>query len=240
MLKVSLELFKIHKSFKVKFNLILKDDEVQNQKMNFQLINRFTFNGNDYIKINPYPFLTIDIMGRLEKNEEWNPNFSVSVNRRDLFILILSLKNIHKKFSEDKDLFYYNEKNELVVDTNRANKSKAVINIGGKALWFQPCVVTNEEDKSVYEGLFMVINSPDYYTYLTYLELEYLIYELSHIDMSSLSISLIDMCSKMSGLDKVTPRELSSRLSVETVDESSRENTPILNKPNQESVIPDI
>ena len=239
MLKASIELFKIHKSFKVKFGLILKEDEYQN-KTNLQLISKFTFNGNEYVRINPYPFITIDIMGRLEKNEEWNTNFSVTMNRKDLFLLILSLKKIHKKFSDDKDLFYYDDKNELVVDVKRANNAKEIVNVGSKTLWFQPCIVTNEENKSVYEGLFMVINSPDYFTYLTYFELGYLIHELTHLDMGSLSMSLITLCNGMNLLDKVENKEY-NKLIVEQIEEPGKENTPILTKPKQqESSIPEI
>lgn len=240
MVKASIELFRIHKSFKVKFGLILKEDESNPNNKNFQLINKFSFKGNDYIRISPYPFITIDIMGRLEKYEEWNANFSVTMNRKDLFMLILSLKGIYKKFSEDKDLFYYNEQNELVVNGVRADNAKVVISVGNKTLWFQPCVVTNEEDKVSYEGLFMVINSPDYYTYLTYVELEYLIYELSHIDMNSLSLLLIDVCSKPEIMNSVTTQELPGRVTVETVDDTSRENTPTLKRHVQESTIPEI
>ena len=86
----------------------------------------------------------------------------------------------------------------------------------------------------------MVINSPDYYTYLTYVELEYLIYELSHIDMNSLSLLLIDVCSKPEIMNSVSTQELPGRVTVETVDDTSRENTPVLRRHAQESTIPEI
>ena len=83
MLKASLLLFKVHENFKVTFNIFINDNNQKNP--NLQLINKFNFQGNDYLKINPYPFLTCDITSRADKKEGWNTNLFFNLNRKDLF-----------------------------------------------------------------------------------------------------------------------------------------------------------
>ena len=53
-------------------------------------------------------------------------------------------------------------------------------------------MVENDEDHMSYEGVFMSINTIDNFTYLTYSELGYLAYELSKIDIDSLTLQMIN------------------------------------------------
>lgn len=186
--KVTVEIFRVHKNFKVKFSMIMKDDDPNKfQKM----ISKFNFNGNNYLKITPFPYLTFDITSKMDKNEEWNSNRSANLNRRELFVLINKLRRLISNF-KIKDLFFYDKNNKLQVNENIAASIKETTLFGNKVVVFQPCVVESEENHQIYEGCFMFINSMDYFTYITYTELEYLVYELSRIDFSSLTLQVIN------------------------------------------------
>lgn len=190
MQKVTVELFKVHKYFKVKFSLITKDDNPNG--FNRKLIDKFNFKGNEYVKINPFPFITIDITNKMDKNEEWSSNQAFNMNRRELFMFLSKVKKLLKNFIQEKELFYYNQNQELIVNSEISQKIKEVCVCGNKTILLQPCVVFNDEDKQQYEGIFLSINSIDYFSYLTYMELHFLYEELIKLDMSSLTMQVIN------------------------------------------------
>lgn len=190
MYKATIDLFKVHSSFKVKFSLILKDD---NPDKFSQMINKFNFSGNDYLKITPYPFVNIDITSKMDKNEGWSSNRTFNLNRRELYIFIGKLHQLHSIFINEKSLFYYDEKHILQVNKELAYKSRQYVVCGNKTILMQPCVVENEDNHELYEGIFLSINSIDYFTYLTYGDISYLLYELKNINMSDLTMQLINL-----------------------------------------------
>lgn len=189
MQKATIELFKVHKNFKVKFSLITKDDDPNSFQ---KLLNKFNYKGNEYIKITPHPFITIDITTKEDKKDGWNSNQSFNMNRKELFSFIMKLKNLVRNFISHKSLFYYDQNGLLMVNQQEANNIKETIIAGNKRILMQPCVVDNEEDKQRYEGMFLFINSIDYYSYLTYFEMQYLIQELDRIDINALTLNLIN------------------------------------------------
>ena len=196
MLKASLLLFKVHENFKVTFNMFINDDNQKNP--NLQLINKFNFQGTDYLKINPYPFLTCDITSRADKKEGWNTNLFFNLNRKDLFKFLQRAQRLYSKFTSVKELFYIdNNSGKLMVSPQLSDHYKEVFKCGDKTLKMQACVVENEEDKQDYEGIFLSINNIDTFTYLTFTELGYLIYELSRVNMSSLSLEVINTVALM-------------------------------------------
>ena len=55
MYKASVEIARINQDMKLKFNLILKDDDVRYMKNNKpKVIDRFNFNGSQYLKIGSF------------------------------------------------------------------------------------------------------------------------------------------------------------------------------------------
>lgn len=199
MIKATIELFKITKTCTVKFSLILNGDD---QKYNQKIINRFVIEGNEYFKFTPYPFITIDISTKEDKNIGWNTNRVVNINRKELFFLCQKLRRFITKFSSVKNLFYYDENHNLIVNNEEAIKASETSVCGQKTLMFQPCVVENEEDHQSYEGCFMFINTMDFYTHFTYSELEYLFYELYKLDLNTLSMQLISAVSILKEMEK--------------------------------------
>lgn len=226
MKKVTLELFRVHSSFKVKFSLVVKGDKTDQ----YQLINKFTMAGNEYVRITPFPFITIDITSKMERNEEWNSNRTFNMNRRDLFNFIQRLSRIYSIFTKEENLFYYNEKNKLTVNKLLSEKYKEILVCGNKTILIQSCVVENEENSNLYEGVFLCVNSIDYFTYLTYSELEFLIYELRRIDVSSLTLQLINSSLLTEEFDKkelrISRPDIIEKKEDEIIDEKTRIGIP--------------
>ena len=177
---------------KLKFGLIVKPDDTTKYK-DANVISKFNYCGNDYLRINPSPYIIIDIASYMSKGEAWNPNQSVTLTRYYLFRFLQGLRKFINDFQTRKNLFYY-QNNELVVD----NEISELVTIsiptsGSKTIMMKPCVVPDEESSTgnVYEGCIFYINNMENFAYLTYTEMEYLYYELSKIDMTNLALQVI-------------------------------------------------
>lgn len=194
MYRATIEITKINSMMKIKFGIIISSDEdkkyIGNQSN--KLISKFNYNGNDYLRINPHPFIVIDISS-MSKNEGWNANMSVSLNRMGQYKLVQSLKKFIRDFSNYKNLFYY-ENDRLVVNQSVVNEVSMNIPTNSKMIRLQPCVVSDEENQElIYEGAIFFINNMQNYAYLTYDELNYLLWEIERIDMTILSLEIIDI-----------------------------------------------
>ena len=118
---------------------------------------------------------------------------SVSLNRLGQFKFIQSLKKFIYNFSSYKNLFYY-ENGKLVVNQSLINDVSINISTNSKMIRLQPCVVPDEENQeTVYEGAIFFINNMQNYAYLTYDELTYLLWEIEKIDMTVLSLQVINI-----------------------------------------------
>lgn len=194
MYRATIEITKINSMMKIKFGIIISSDEDKKYLGNQsnKLISKFNYNGNDYLRINPHPFIVIDISS-MSKNEGWNANMSVSLNRMGQYKFVQSLKKLIRDFSNYKNLFYY-ENDKLVVNQSVVNEVSMNISINSKMIRLQPCVVPDEENQElVYEGAIFFINNMQNYAYLTYDELNYLLWEIERIDMTVLSLEIIDI-----------------------------------------------
>ena len=192
MYKATIELAKINKMMKLKFGLIIRSDN-EIKYPSTKLVNKFNYYGNDYIKISPNPFVVIDISSYMNHGEGYNTNQSVSLNRYYLFRFIQALRVLLKNFIECKNLFYYRE-DQLVVNDDLAEKLMITVHTGNsKTIRMRPCVVPDEENQEmVYEGCIFYINTMENFSYLTYTEMEYLLWELMNINMNELSMQIIN------------------------------------------------
>ena len=149
MKKINLELGKISKGMRLRFSLIL-DSEQGPQNRNFNLVNHFQIDGNEYFRLNPHPFITIDISDSFGKNETWSSNHVVNLNQRPFVI-------------------------------------------GNKTCYMQYIVIKDDKDpETEYEGIIFMINSADNFCYLTIDELNYLYYLLRSINMTDLSLQVMN------------------------------------------------
>ena len=227
MYKASIELVRINKMMRIKFGLIMEGD-VRNQFQ--QLISRFNYSGNDYFRINPKPFVTIDISSKLDKGEEWTSNRMVTLNRMSLFFLIKSIERLAENFVKVKNL-YYMDNGKLILNRESASNVTETIRCNNKTVRIQPCVVPsdNNDDSDVYEGCAFFINRVENFAYLTYQELTYLLYELKKIDMSSLSLHLISIVTQENLITREKESEHIDHPVSEKVEIETGSSTKILN-----------
>lgn len=189
MYRAIIELFKIN-NLKVKFGIVLKQDITSPNVQTQQLISKFTIDGNDYLKIIPYPYVTLEVV-----DTSYNYNTSITFNRYYLYLLIKVLKRCAVQFINNKDLFFYTN-NELTVNDNA--ETFTALSSSSKKLQVKPSVITDNTGKS-YEGVVLYINSLNSYTCLTYTEFEYLINELTKIDMTQMAFD----CMKLQNTERI-------------------------------------
>ena len=183
MYRAIIELFKIN-TLKVKFGVVLRQDVVSPNVQIQPIISKFTIEGNDYLKIAPHPYVTLEICA-----DDRSYNSSIAFNRYYLYLLIKTLKKCAIQFINNKDLFFYMENKLIVSETSETFTASSA---SAKKIKIKPSVITDNTGKE-YEGVILYINSMSSYTYLTYTELEYLINELNKIDMTQLSFECIKM-----------------------------------------------
>lgn len=196
MYKASIELCKIG-SIKLKFGLIIHGDT--DAKYNTKLLSKFNYLGSDYIRLNPKPFITIDISS---KDEIWTANSMVNLGKISLYSFIKALSAMVKEYKEIKDLYYY-QNGKLVLNHTKATEIyKDIVANNNKRIRLIPTVVPDDNNsEKFYEGCILCINSYDNFAYISYSEMEYLLYELTHIDMNSLSLQLINTVTLFSNME---------------------------------------
>lgn len=207
MYKATIELGRINKNLKLKFGLII-ESEADKQNYN-KLVHKFNYMGNDYLRINPRPFIIIDISSSSDK-ENINKDQFVTLNKISLYSFIKALGKLISQFREIKDLFYYTNKKLMVNNMHAQNITKTVAT-NSKYIRLQPCVVPSDDvENKFYEGCVLCINSYENFCYITYSEMEFLYYELSHINMTQLSLELINTVSlfKNSEKEELKPKNI--------------------------------
>jgi hypothetical protein len=155
------------------------------------MINDYRKYGNRNIIFSPRPFVTLDI-NDTSGSEAWSSATSIVLNRLSLFQMIHKLEKFIKSF-EINELFYFQNK-KLHVDTSLAKSESQIIIMPQKRLLIMHCVVPDKQNEEIeYEGGNFMFNTIDNFCLLTYDEILALKYELSKIDMSVLSLQLINI-----------------------------------------------
>lgn len=237
MYKCYIDMGKINKYMRIKFNIIVEDDIGTNKFANkTKCIDKFSYAGSKYLKLSPRPYITIDICESKDKNDSWNSNLQVNLNKFVLFDLLRKLRSMINKF-KIKDMFFI-KNNHLHVNTESANSNCEFVKTPNKIIKLLHCVVKDEDNIELeYEGICFMINSIDNYCFLTYTELEYLYYELSKINMTELSMQLLNAY-LITEKHKIRNRELEIDKSISEIkDEEPNTTLPKLKKANE---IPEI
>ena len=196
MYKTTLDLGRVNKYLKLKFSLVIKGEKY------LPLLNKFEMNGNDYLKISPIAMVTLEIKSNADKKEQWNPNRSLCFSKVTMFLFCKRLKEIIHKFKSIKELFYYEGDNQLKVDKNLARDVMEYVLVGSKTCKFLPVVIEDEETNEQFEGVALLINSPENYCFITFEEMEYLAYYLSKLDLDNLSLQVINTTVMCTNLEK--------------------------------------
>ena len=240
MYKASVEIARINQDMKLKFNLILKDDDVKYMKNNKpKVIDKFNYNGSQYLKINPIQYVTVDISKTADRGDAWNSNMQVNLNKVGLFKLRRRLKEMIDSF-QIKDLYFIKNK-KLHINPQISSKYRQSFISCNKTIFMTHAVIQDKENQEIeYEGICFMINSVDNFCCLTYEELEYFYYELSQINMHNLGLFVIMTDLLLSNQTTYnSPRELVIPKVMEEVkvDEVVEKSAPLNKPPN---TIPDI
>lgn len=204
MYKCNMELARINRYMKLKFNLVLIDDKegVGGNKNATKVIDVFKLKGNDYLRLNPKPYITIDISGGSDKSDGYNANTLVNLTSVSLFNLMEAIKRMLAGF-KIKDLYYIKD-NKLVVNKKVSIPNSQLVRTPNKAIKLQHVVVYDGANREVeYEGIVFMINSPDNYCTLSYSELKYLYYELTKINLNELALGAINTFIAMNPHEKI-------------------------------------
>lgn len=236
MYKVLMDYEKINKNMKLKFGLILSDAD---SKYNTKLIDKFSIDGADYLKLAPHPFLTIDIATKDDKKENWSSNRSVALTRIGIFTMKRRLREALDSLLTDDLFMYYDDK--LILNKELAQSLTVKFKANNKYVMIRPIVVPDEENGSVeYEGLCFMINKVESFNLMTIEEAEFLLDTLETIDLMALALNAINIAMQMKGKEAVKLDIKSNKLIVE--EDKKEEETININFTDKkdENTIPDI
>ena len=101
MFKASIEIAKINKAFKVKFAIIIQSENDVKQSHQNLLVNKFSYMGNEYLRVNPRPFITLDISKRVVSLLE-KKGYVVKMTRtNDTYVSLQDRVTISENFKPD-------------------------------------------------------------------------------------------------------------------------------------------
>lgn len=240
MYKGTVEICKVNKYMRLKYNLILKDDDLAkirtNQYTKQDLIKVFIIGGNQYLKISPIEYITVDISRTSDKNDAWNSNLQINLNRYGVFEWKEKISKMIEEFQTTE--LYFKRESKLYVNTQLANQyMKSVNTPSGKTLAMIHVAIPDDENIEIFsEGIVFMINSIDNFCYITYQELTYLYYELCNINMSTLAL-MIMMTELLTGNQLKATHVEGVKTITESVPEEKMETYTKIQKPSE---IPDI
>lgn len=239
MYKGSIDLGRINQSVKLSLNVIIKGDDYNMRpgagKVFKHVVDLFDYNGSRYLKVSPRSFITIDISKSFDRGDSWNSNMQVNLTKQYLFEFITKCKLMIENF-KIKELFYIKNK-KLQINAEIANSLSQVIKTQNKTIKMIHSVVYDTENKEIeYEGIVLMINSIDNYSFITYNELQYMYYIISTTNMDILSMELINTYLILN--NNVAKPETRSKIISEKTDTSSV--STLLPKEQKPNTIPNI
>lgn len=236
--KVTLNLFDVHPYFKVSFTIYLDyiDRETGN-KFNMPIVNKFNFNGNEYLKISPRGYVCIDITSRLDRGEDYNRNRFFVMDSKNLFYFISAMEKLLSIFKNPEVKLYTisGDTGDLILNKELANECTVRVRVNsGKVISITPTVV--EQDNVQYEGCCLYVNTLDNLTYLTISEMAFLICELKKINIPQLATNAILLYHI---LDDTESKELEKKELITESHEEEQESSNVRIKIEQPHEIPD-
>lgn len=236
--KVTLNLFDVHPYFKVSFTIYLDYIDPQTgTKFNIPIVNKFTFNGNEYLKINPRGYVCVDITSRLDRGEDYNRNRFFVMDSKNLFYFISAMEKLLEIFRNPQLLLYTisGDTGDLILNEELANKYTVRVRVNsGKVISITPTIV--EQDNVQYEGCCLYINTLDNLTYLTISEMAFLVFELKKINIPQLATYAILL---YQSFDEKETKELEKKEPIEETHEEEQESSNVRIRIEQPHEIPD-
>ena len=186
MYKLSCELCSVNRFLKLKCTVIYKDNAGHNKVI------KSHFNGNSYLTIKQYPYLTMEIVNDIEKRrEQWSHSKVMNLNQFDMFLFMTSASELARAFVEEKNLYRYDQQHNLCINKALANKKSVTIPLSfNRSIWITPIVVRSDDTKVEMEGVALCFDSPANYVSLSYDEFKFLIYYMNKINLDEMSLQL--------------------------------------------------
>ena len=186
MYKLSCDLCYVTRFLRLRLVVIYKD------KFNKEKVSKINVNGNDYLTVKTYPYLTLEISNEEERKEAWTYQKSISLDRFGMFNFIDRSQPLLRAFVNEKDMFYYDKNKKLYVNKELANKNSVTIPLSfSRSIWISPIVVRDKDSNEELEGVVMCFDSSVNYVTLSYDEFRFLVYYMKTIDLESLALQLI-------------------------------------------------
>lgn len=234
-----MDLGRINKYMWLRFNMIIKDETQLKQTVknynNPNAISTHISGAVEYLRLHPGGYVCIDINHAGDRNDAWNSGLVVNLGMKGIFLLQKKLKTILKGFTV-KDLFF-KQSGKLYVNQAVASSMNEYMTTSTKTLKFAYAVVPDEENKEIeYEGIAFMINQVENFCYLTYEEIEFLLYVLSKVNIMELSLQVINTYL----LQQLQPQEvkiISKPVAEKVIQQPEVETFPAAKNPNE---IPEI
>lgn len=186
MYKLSTDLCYVNRCLRLRVCVIYKD------KLNKEKISKTNFNGNDYLTIKTYPYLSLEISNETERKETWNYQKTINLDRFGMFKFVDSTKPLIESFTKEKGLFFYDMNKRLHVNKELANKNSITISLSfSRSIWLSPIVVRDRDSNIEMEGIVMCFDSIANYVTLTYDEFRFLVDYVEKLDLESIGLQLI-------------------------------------------------
>lgn len=199
MLTLTYDYGKVTSVMKVKLSVIVEEpkDTLYKKGPKMKVVDRSIFGGTEYFRVAPYPFLTIDISGAKDKNEDGrNPNLRVNVNRMYKHILTAKIRNLISCYTESERLFYYDTDGKLKMENSEAIKYVEEVRLqNGIVIRISPMIVYTDPEvaSTACEGAYFMIDTPDNGCAMTFDELSGFYDKLTDINMDSMAMQLLMM-----------------------------------------------
>lgn len=192
MYKLTYPLFKLDDRLEVDVAMYIQDEEqlrlsmlVDNAKEKAKTYNRYAKGMDKYIRFNSRAF--IELKMDINQKDVFDKNKYVKCNKYDLFILIKYLERVAYTFKNTKDLFYYDDNKVLHLNEERKNAATVVIPLKERTLKVEPSLIVDTVSNKQHEGITIYVNTANSYCFITYSELEFLLYELKKVDIDSIA-----------------------------------------------------
>ena len=99
MYKLSCDLCYVTRFLRLRLVVIYKD------KFNKEKVSKINVNGNDYLTVKTYPYLTLEISNEEEKKETWTYQKSITLDRFGMFNNIDRSQPLLRAKKKKKDMF---------------------------------------------------------------------------------------------------------------------------------------
>ena len=186
MQKVNLDLGWLNRMLRMKFTITLKTSADKDA------ITKFAINGDQYLRVSPYPNFVLEIKEPIERQQIWTSNKSVSFDKFSAYRFVKYGKHLVETIKKTEDLYYFDESGVLTLNKQLAEKIRDPIRLTYKTLLLVPSIVEDDGDHRLYEGVCMMINDPSNYAMLTIDEFEFLLDYMEKFNFDMVAVQLIN------------------------------------------------